>query len=289
VTKTGGGDGTVSSSPTGITCGTTCSAIYPAGTVVTMTATPAAGSTFKRWSGACAGTASSCTVTINAARTVTANFGGLVGNWKLDRGTGLVAADSSGHGLAGTLVNGPLWQPGRSGSSLALDGVNDFVRVPHAALLDAFPLTITAWVNTTSSSGLKGLVNKYAAGSFNGYQVFFQDGTLCAWLFRDAANAIYDGGECTMRTAGFNDGRWHHVAFVADAAGGKLYVDSVLRASQPWTGAAGAPTTIQEVHLGHYPGVTGGASYVGGGIDEVRIYDRALTAAQVVQVYNAVP
>ncbi len=57
----------------GINCGATCSQSVTAGTALTLTATPAAGSTFAGWSGACSGTGT-CTVTVNAATTVTATF-----------------------------------------------------------------------------------------------------------------------------------------------------------------------------------------------------------------------
>src|SRR5262245_53342157 len=73
VTATGSGSGTVSSSPAGITCGTTCSASYPSGSEERLVATPAAGSTFSGWSGGCSGTGV-CTVTLTAAASVTATF-----------------------------------------------------------------------------------------------------------------------------------------------------------------------------------------------------------------------
>ncbi len=73
VTKAGTGSGTVTSSPSGINCGPTCSANYTSGTAVTLTATAAAGSTFTGWTGACTGTGT-CTVTMTAARSVTATF-----------------------------------------------------------------------------------------------------------------------------------------------------------------------------------------------------------------------
>ena len=73
VTKSGAGSGTVSSSPAGISCGAACSGNFAGGTKVALTATPAAGSTFAGWSGACTGTGI-CTVTMDAAKTVTATF-----------------------------------------------------------------------------------------------------------------------------------------------------------------------------------------------------------------------
>jgi hypothetical protein len=73
VVLAGDGVGTVTSDPPGIDCGTDCTESYNAGTVVTLTATPAGGSTFAGWSGACAGMGS-CVVTMSAARTVAATF-----------------------------------------------------------------------------------------------------------------------------------------------------------------------------------------------------------------------
>ena len=73
VSKNGSGSGSVSSSPGPISCGATCSAGYDHGTVVTLTATADAGSTFAAWSGACTGTGT-CQVTMDQARAVTATF-----------------------------------------------------------------------------------------------------------------------------------------------------------------------------------------------------------------------
>jgi M6 family metalloprotease-like protein len=74
VTKSGTGNGTVTSNPAGISCGAVCGKSYAAGTSVTLTATPSSGSTFTGWSGGgCSGTGS-CKVTMNAALTLTATF-----------------------------------------------------------------------------------------------------------------------------------------------------------------------------------------------------------------------
>jgi hypothetical protein len=78
VTKTSGpvglGSGTVTSSPGGIDCGPTCSATYSLGSVVTLTATPDFLSLFNGWTGCDATSGTTCTVSMSAAKTVTANF-----------------------------------------------------------------------------------------------------------------------------------------------------------------------------------------------------------------------
>ncbi|MEI8159382.1 MAG: DUF1566 domain-containing protein, partial [Burkholderiales bacterium] len=72
VSKTG--NGAITSAPDGIDCGNTCSASFTSGTSVTLTATPDAGNTLTGWNGACSGTASTCTVGMDTAKSVTANF-----------------------------------------------------------------------------------------------------------------------------------------------------------------------------------------------------------------------
>lgn len=74
VYKTGTGAGAVTSHPAGIDCGADCGEAYVSGTLVSLTAVPAAGSAFFRWTGACSGMTPTCQVTMNGAKTVTAEF-----------------------------------------------------------------------------------------------------------------------------------------------------------------------------------------------------------------------
>lgn len=99
VTKAGTGGGTVVSSPAGISCGATCSAQFPAGSTVSLTASAASGSVFVGWSGDCTGTGG-CTVTMNAARNVTATFNSAptyqLTVTKAGTGSGTVSSSPSG-------------------------------------------------------------------------------------------------------------------------------------------------------------------------------------------------
>jgi phospholipase C len=73
VQSSGTGAGTITSSPAGISCGTTCLGTFPAGTVVTLTEAPGSTSTFGAWAGGCSGTGA-CSVTMNANTAVSATF-----------------------------------------------------------------------------------------------------------------------------------------------------------------------------------------------------------------------
>jgi uncharacterized repeat protein (TIGR01451 family) len=101
VVEAGAGKGTVTSAPAGINCPTACAANFASGTQITLTAAPAAGSTFSGWTDAsCEGTGT-CTFTLTAARTVTATFTSTATNFALTvaeagNGTGTVTSAPSG-------------------------------------------------------------------------------------------------------------------------------------------------------------------------------------------------
>jgi uncharacterized repeat protein (TIGR02543 family) len=100
ITKNGTGTGNVTSAPTGIDCGLTCSASFTQGTSVTLTAAPVVGSVFTGWTGACTGTGLTCTVVMNTASSVTASFSRELGSLDLSV-TGLPASSKATLGVTG--------------------------------------------------------------------------------------------------------------------------------------------------------------------------------------------
>src|SRR5207237_1327713 len=101
VSKGGTGSGTVTSSDGGINCGATCAAPYDSGTMVTLTASANGGSTFGGWSGCDTVSGTTCTVTMNASRSVTATFNGQRFTLTVSKGgTGSGTVTSSDGGIS---------------------------------------------------------------------------------------------------------------------------------------------------------------------------------------------
>jgi len=259
-------------SATQLTAAISAADVAAAGTAQITVATPAPGG----------GTSGSIGFVVTPASTVNV---GLIGYWRFDEGTGTITADASGGGNAGALLNGPTWTTGRLGQALSFDGVGAYVQVGPASILNAYPLTVALWIKTAATTGLTGILSKSVAGSTDGYAVYLSAGNLCASFYRDATNAIDDGSGCPLRTAGFNDNQWHQVIYVVDASGARLYVDGVSRTSLGWTGSPGAPSTTQPLQIGRYPNALPPAFFPGL-VDDVRIYGRALSAAEALELYT---
>jgi hypothetical protein len=143
---------------------------------------------------------------------------------------------------------------------------------------NAFPLTVTAWFNSTQTNGGGALVNKYQSGSLNGYQLFLLNSHLNAWYFGAGGN-IYNNG--ILDAGVVTDGQWHHAALVVDASSGRIYLDGVLKQTVTWAGTPAVTTTINGLQFGIYPGTFTALSYYSGLLDEVSIWNRALATNEI--------
>jgi hypothetical protein len=166
------------------------------------------------------------------------------------------------------------------GFALSGDGGVRWVSVPHDDAFNSFPLTVSAWIKTSSTvDDTAGIVSKYNDASFDGWSLFLRKGKLHGW-YLNGANGIYapplglDGGFVA-------DGNWHHVALVVNTGGGDLYVDGESRAHLDWTGTPTAPATQEPVLIGRYDLYELGFD---GEIDEVSIWSTDLSPLQMVDL-----
>ena len=187
---------------------------------------------------------------------------------KFDEGTGTTTADAvRQRPHRRRLTGGATWAAGSTGLGVALDGV-DWLRGrrPRRRRSNAFPLTRRVVVQDHHHVGVGGPGQQVPGRRpCNGYQIFFENGSLCAWYMRDASNYVYDGSRlhaepppATTTGSGTTPSSW------STRAGGRLYVDGIQKASQPWTGTAGATTTTQDLHARPLPRRHRGASFLAG-------------------------
>jgi hypothetical protein len=167
------------------------------------------------------------------------------------------------------------FQWGSGSTALSFDGIADKVVIPHDPALNAYPLTVTAWVKAAPGSG-GAIVNKYVSSSFSGWQLALNGGRLYAWYFRDNANNVYVNANSALDAGSVDDGDWHHVAFTVDATGGRIFVDGQMRGLRAWTGTPLPTLTLKEVLIGEYSPLVAKAQ-----IDDVTIWNASLSPTQV--------
>jgi hypothetical protein len=195
----------------------------------------------------------------------------LMGHWPLDGD----AADSSYFANDGTVNGTPSWDgSGKIGSSMIFDGINDFVAiVGHKGILGSHSRTVAAWIQTLDTKDILTWGNVSTGGS---------------WLLKvDSTGALkvsVKGGNITGSIV-VNDNGWHHVAAVFENDGTpevgdvKLYVDGIEDTGTTVSQCSINTVADYNVKIGKWVGI-----YYTGKIDDVWIYDRALTAGEIAEL-----
>ena len=210
-----------------------------------------------------------------ASANVAAIEDGLIGYWPFDEGVGQEAEDVSGNKLNGKFTGKPKWAPGKFGTALEFDGVGAHVTVADNDLLDIEDdLTIMAWFSPTEVLTSRRLMVKN-----DSIFVIFDFGNADSVELLVKPNNTF--AEST--TTDWEIGQWYHFAGTFDGDTMRVYVNGVLEAEAP-NNTPIAPSAL-ELWIGgddfgrptdHFPGL----------IDEVRIYNRTLTEAEVKEVMD---
>jgi hypothetical protein len=205
---------------------------------------------------------------------------GLVGHWAFNEVAGSTAADASSNGHTGA-ITGASWTTGRIGGALNFDG-NDYVDMGD--VLD-FPspadFTIAAWINPTTidTSDQRTIVSKWAGSGSNERTFRFEiekDRTMVVLL---AAKENVVKGNTVLQT-----GNWYHVALTVSQSDNtvRLYVNGIEEdANTNFTTSLG--NSSQPLHIGNR---SDNSQFYNGLIDDVRIYDSALSSGEVNALAN---
>ncbi len=197
----------------------------------------------------------------------------LVGHWKLDEYYGYIAYDSAGENH-GTLYGGPPhWHPdgGQVGGALQLDGVDDYVDCGNDDSLNIVDeITLAVWVKTNDAGNFEH--NPYVMKGEYSYALKYRSTNEIEFF-------IFDGGWRFVRYdvgSSFND-VWHHIAGTYDGNELKLYIDGGLEKTLGYTGSINM--SAYNVNIGRNSMIPD--RLYGGMIDDVRIYNYALTDDEI--------
>lgn len=196
---------------------------------------------------------------------------GLVAAYGFEEASGTTATDVSGTGNHGTLAGPTRTANGRFGRALTFDGINDVVTVADAASLDGARVTVEAWLYPTALSGWRTAVIKEAPGGMV-YSLYAHDNQP------NPAMTISVGGvdSSASGTSTLPLNTWSHLAGTYDGTTVRLFVNGV----QVATRAVPGPLTPSANPL-RIGGNSVWGEYFSGRIDEVRVYNRVLTAAEI--------
>ncbi|MEM5797227.1 MAG: LamG domain-containing protein [Candidatus Aenigmatarchaeota archaeon] len=227
---------------------------------------------------------------INNSNTTAPNHSlDIKGYWTFDEGSGTLTKDFSGNQNNGTLTNFDFnassgWFNGtdcKYGSCLKFDGVNDYVSVsnPVNIPIGNSPYTIALWFKA-DSNGVRGLVGWGNFGAWNQVNALRLWGDSCPNLGFRHYWWSNDLDVCTNYPA---VGGWSHVAATFDGTTRRIYLNGTQIASD-------TPTGHNVPNANNFRiGSTNLGEYFNGTIDDVRIYDRALTADEIKSLANATP
>ena len=198
---------------------------------------------------------------------------GLVGAWGFDEASGPAVTDASGRGNGGTVDGATRTAAGKFGGAVSFDGINDWVTIPDADSLDlATGMTIEAWVRPTAvgTAWRTVMLKEQPANLIYALYAGNAKGRAATDVFTTADKSL-SGTTATPLNA------WTHLAATYDGTTLRLYVNGVEAATKAVSGAIRSSTGPLRI------GGNGvwSSEFFAGLIDEVRVYDRPLSAADI--------
>jgi glucose/arabinose dehydrogenase/chitodextrinase len=203
---------------------------------------------------------------------------GLVAAYSFDEGTGATANDSSGQANTATLINGVAWVAGQHGKAASFDGVNDYITIPNSAStnISGSSLTLSMWINPQPlASGDSVVIGKFwnttMSSPYYQYGLELAGGTVPNFLVGTTSGVR----EAAM-TGQLPLNQWSYLAVVFNGTQAQFYVNGALISTQALSATIVARGNPINIGADASP-----AQFYKGLLDDLRIYSRVLTQAQI--------
>lgn len=205
----------------------------------------------------------------------------LVAFFRFD-GDALDASPHARHGQSLALT----FQSNRFGftdSAGRFDGAATRVGVPSPSAFNLLPATVSVWMNLDDNEATDiVLVSNYYTASANGWGLFVTGDFVRAWYY-GASGSVPTG---FLQTSPLAQGHWRHLVATFDSGGGQLYLDGRRVAGHVWSGFPDPSTSSLGLLIGEMLSQNGSRKNFRGGIDDVRIYSRALSEPEVTALHE---
>jgi hypothetical protein len=204
--------------------------------------------------------------------------------YHLNETSGILVTDSSGNNRTGAANGVIAWVAGKLNNCLRFDGTSTFINADGVANFEyTQPFSIEFWFRSTAAGSVQYIIGKQATSTTAGFRFSVASSNLQFWIGATGTNRIQKTGP-----AGTCDGLWHHVVGTYDGSaninGMLIYMDNVLQV----TTNAGTNITASILNTANlYIGMTNNeAQEFNGDLDEITVYDRVITPAEISYRYN---
>ena len=215
-----------------------------------------------------------------------AQASGLVAHWKLDEGTGNVASDSAGSNH-GTVVDAT-WTTGQINGALSFDDYGDYVDLGIDPFSTLGQGTISAWVRAAEFAGSTIFNAKEGTDTVDYFYFWLLNGKLGLRCRVGATYPLTATGVTALQ-----NNTWYHVVYTTDSSGNVFYINGSPETMTYDSGSSSSNVFFDDVPSSQLTTIGASRNYNGqnvtsfdGKIDDVRIYDKALSATEVQQLYQ---
>jgi len=214
-----------------------------------------------------------------------ASVEGLISHWELDEADGAIAIDSLGS-ADGILINGPVWQPGggRFLGALEFDGIDDAVDLGPLDIVSGTGITLSMWVKADDFDIHDGRFISKATGTSESRH-YWMLSTLREDQLRFRLKAGGSTSTLLSSPGQLQAGVWYHISATYDGTAMRIYKDGVEVASTAKTGSIDTNPAVSAA-IGNQPQGAGSRPF-DGLIDDVRIYNHALTDVEIMALASS--